>query len=287
MEIASANNSYILLRYVSPAVGSEEEPSIIPDEGSLESCQAPSVSLYGPEGVPKPEHVGQGTIGDCYLLAALAALTRTPRGRSHITSHIRPNPGPNPDDKTYTVTLYSQGDRAEHIRMHPRFLRGGTSTTPTLAQGSGSAQQCIIWVALYERAVGHLRGGTERSYYFGGMALNSTFQMIAGRGSAIPWWGTGHNEIFISDASQDAKIETWRTIWRSLQETNKFIAIDTTSGTNSRDSRLHGPHAYAITRAYTRDGTYYIDLYNPHGAYVNLVDFIRCNFARVQILSLS
>jgi hypothetical protein len=277
--ITPTDSPNIIFRYVSPAAGTAGAPSVIPDERSLESCSVGQVSLYGPEGEPRQEHINQGTT-DCFLLAALAALTRTPRGRRHITSHIRPNP-----DGTYTVTLYNYGRLPEHIRMRPRFIPGGASTTPTLAQESGSPTHCIIWVALYERAVGHLRA-RGRGYYLRGMLLNTTFQMIAGSGfESRRVRGARHTETNLLNASREEKIRTWRSIWRSMQSGNEFVVVSTPS-LNSGDGRLVGPHAYSITQAYTRGGDYFVDLYNPHGEYVNRVNFIDSNFQSVQILAL-
>ena len=35
-------------------------------------------SLWGPDGIPHPNHIGQGYLGDCWFLAAAAAIAEWP-----------------------------------------------------------------------------------------------------------------------------------------------------------------------------------------------------------------
>ena len=148
---------------------------------------APFVRGEGDAGRVDPNDVTQGNLGDCYLLAAAAAVARL--NPALIERMIHEN-----GDGTYNVTLHVSADgvsflgRGESttVRVDSRFPTGpggpatpgipaapGADTTPTYAQhGDTSATRGPeLWVMLIEKAYAVLRG-------------QGTFQAIeSGKGS--------------------------------------------------------------------------------------------------------
>jgi hypothetical protein len=107
-----------------------------------------------------PNDVRQGNLGDCYLLASMAAIAR--QNPDAIRRLIRDN-----GDGTYTVTLYRNSRplrfwRPEYIPVEvevtPEFP--AVDGRPVFAQpddGSGSHQE--LWTLLVEKAYAQQRGG--------------------------------------------------------------------------------------------------------------------------------
>lgn len=95
--------------------------------------------------------VSQGQLGDCYFVAALAALahTRPDVLQKKITEH---------GDGTYTVHFYEGGD----VRVDNRFpTKDGQ--VQFAAEGDTSAQEgSELWVMLIEKAWAAKKGGYEK-----------------------------------------------------------------------------------------------------------------------------
>jgi hypothetical protein len=87
----------------------------------------------------RPQAIDQGSIGDCYLLAAMGSLANDPVGRQQLYNMIRDN-----GNGTYTVTFPGAPD--EPI----------TVTAPTDAETALYAQgnKMGMWPAILERAYG-------------------------------------------------------------------------------------------------------------------------------------
>ncbi|MGH7295813.1 MAG: C2 family cysteine protease, partial [Polyangiaceae bacterium] len=94
------------------------------------------------------ENVVQGTLGDCFFLASLAAVARA--DPAAILNALVENP-----DGTYTVTLHGAGGR--DVRVHldaalPATAAGDEPFGRSLTPGE-------LWPALYEKAYAKLCGG--------------------------------------------------------------------------------------------------------------------------------
>ncbi len=86
-----------------------------------------------------PEAVKQGRIGDCYLMAAMAAVAATPEGKQAIINMIKHNA-----DGTYTVTF--PGDPSKPVTIQPPT----DAELGLYAQGSPHG----TWPAVLEKAYG-------------------------------------------------------------------------------------------------------------------------------------
>jgi hypothetical protein len=84
-----------------------------------------------------PDDVRQWQIGDCYLLASLAALASTPQGRARLENMIVEN-----RDEAGHVLSYT-------VNLHPRPVRVDTSVP---AGALGVAKNGQIWPAIIEKA---------------------------------------------------------------------------------------------------------------------------------------
>lgn len=102
--------------------------------------------LFGSDGVPRPDDVRQGALGDCYLLAALAALAHEHPGaiRRLITDH---------GNGTYTVHLPT-GDVTVDDQL-PVVV--DEQLSPTYAQPAPSG---ALWPAIIEKAAAVASGGS-------------------------------------------------------------------------------------------------------------------------------
>lgn len=124
--------------------------------------------------------VTQGAIGDCYLMASLAAIAR--QDPQAIRRMIRPN-----DDGTYTVTLYERdglfGTELRPVEMvvPAEFpLRDGA---PIFARpGDAADGQRELWPMLIERAYAQQHGGYDR--IVGGYAHRTMEELTGVQGDA-------------------------------------------------------------------------------------------------------
>lgn len=120
----------------------------------------PFIAGFGDASDIEPNDVMQGALGDCYLMAALAAVAQQDPER--LRRMIQANP-----DGTYTVTL--------SIRQPPTFEYGPLPILvgpelplvrgrPAFAQtvDSGGEGDVELWVALIEKAYAKLNGSYEQ-----------------------------------------------------------------------------------------------------------------------------
>jgi len=254
-EILTVSNSAspMIFRYVSPEASEVPLRPDFPEESSLLYTHDNS-TLYGADWEPMPTHVEQGNMGNCWFLAALAALASTEPGKQHIMSHIRPNHEHGPRrSETYTVTLYNgMTGEAYHYRMRPSFPRGYAST-PLGGEERGPTAGAIIWVALYERALAHQRGDYESLSGRSGARMGWAFRVITGERSSMEQRITERME-------RNDLIGIWQDIWNALA---RGVAVGIVP--LPRGGRRN-THAYAVLRAYTIGSQYKLDLYNPWGS---------------------
>lgn len=89
-----------------------------------------------PGGAPQITDIGQGALGDCWLMAAIAAMANSPEGRQRLTRMIVKNP-----DGTYTVSFQ---DGVVVTVDGDLYVRG--NGTAAYAEGEGN------WVQILEKA---------------------------------------------------------------------------------------------------------------------------------------
>ena len=122
-----------------------------------------------------PNDIRQGNLGDCYLMASMAAIAQ--QNPDAIRRMIRDN-----GDGTYTVTLHRNSRPLRfwqpeytpvEVTVTPEFP--AVDGNPVFAQpGDGGGPQQELWILLVEKAYAQQRGGYDRLQSgWGHTALNT------------------------------------------------------------------------------------------------------------------
>jgi hypothetical protein len=135
-----------LIRSLDDAVGASRVDLDDPDplNGEL-TAHFGYIPLFG-DGGPLPTDVNQGSLGDCWLLAVMAATANGDPAR--LQSMIHDN-----RDGTYTVTI--DGHRITVDDEFPVDANG----LPTYARGPQWTQPTVLWPLILEKAMAQHVGG--------------------------------------------------------------------------------------------------------------------------------
>jgi WXG100 family type VII secretion target len=188
--------------------------------------------------------VNQGSVGDCYLLASLAAITK------HDPEHIRDMVKDN-EDGTYTVRFYEDGDvnnpvdvtvdatfpvEKEERRCWPDGYRD---------KGATSTDEKELWPSIVEKAYAKWKGGY--SEIDGGVPTKAMRELT----------GAHSYSLNVVESSKEA---AWSTICREHERGNPItIAI----AQDDKALNLKGEHGYMVERVDIDKNRIY--LYNPWG----------------------
>jgi hypothetical protein len=188
----------------------------------------------GPDGQPVPPAVGdvdQGNLGDCWLMAASAAVANT--DPEYIQDRISRN-----EDGSFDVRLGEQTQRVQ-----PTFPDAG------YADPTPGGQSDTLWPALVEKAYAQQEGNSYENLDGGnpGRALEAL---------------TGQPTTRTSLSEGSDPDEVWGTLRDGIDGDHPMVADTRDSGTAEP---LHDNHAYAVLDAYERDGQRYVQVYNPWG----------------------
>jgi hypothetical protein len=198
------------------------------------------------------QDVGQGDLGDCYFLSALAAVANTHPER--IRDAVKQNA-----DGTYAVTLF---DRAKGgaltptpVTVDPRFPVGedGQQKFGKGLETGASGQE--LWPALFEKAFARLSGGyqTINQGGYGDQAIEAVT-------------GAPADKVTLRDMSSDA-------LWKKISDATatKRPMVTSTPTTRELNKRAGGTapkdliegHYYALLSCFDRGGTRMVRLYTP------------------------
>ncbi|MCA2980194.1 MAG: hypothetical protein INH41_28750 [Myxococcaceae bacterium] len=186
------------------------------------------------------DDVLQGSIGNCYLVAALSSL-------AHANPDIIKNAIKDNGDNTFTVRFF-EGGRPVNVTVD-----GDQATS---ASGTGryakSRDSKELWVGLIEKAYAQWKGGYE-AIGNGGLA-GSVMTALTGRGTG---WSstTGNLDVLYTQVQRGA-------------QTNKPMAAPTfgkDSGVDYTGTGVYAWHMYSVLGASEENGTKYIQLRNPWG----------------------
>jgi len=100
-----------------------------------------------------PSDVRQGHIGDCYLMAALAAIATRDPGALRALVHRQP-------DGTYTVTLHTENGATRTFPIDPEFEFWGPYLRDARL-GDETSRRSELWPMLFEKAYADANGGRE------------------------------------------------------------------------------------------------------------------------------
>lgn len=237
-------------------------------------------------GGPQWQDVRQGHIGDCYLMATLAALAHaSPLLLKH---NIRPNA----DGTSYTVTLFAPqgGDSLVpvHVRVDGAFpMRAAQVAYAATPPGQDAQMHAdgkrVLWVALYEKAFGAFLSTYIDHRSPGYDALERTAFSYLAFG-----YLTGSYARQVPVALQPAD-----DLWQTLLQANKGVPMTAGSqATVAPKSPVTPRHAYTVLQAYTdpTSGERRVLLRNPVVSRaskdglvaLSLHDFVR-DFARLTV----
>lgn len=218
-----------------------KDPTLPADAATGFTRQEGDAFRTAPDGTQVPPQYGdvdQGGLGDCWLMAASAAVAHT--DPEYIQNRVSENP-----DGTFNVRL---GDRTQ--RVDPTFPNAG------YADPTPNGQANTLWPALVEKAYAQQEGNNYGNLDGGnpGRALEALTGQPTTRTAVSP----------TSNADD---------VWRTLQDgvTGDHPMVASTPGTGTTPP-LHDNHAYAVLGATERDGQRYVQVYNPWGTNDNSRD---------------
>lgn len=188
----------------------------------------------------------QGSVGDCYFLAALGAAAKD---KSHIISNMFTDNG----DGTFTVKFYKPNGSRDYVTVD-RFLpttAGGNFIYANRDKGlSVNSANNELWVALAEKAYAQV----NESGWIGQDNTNSY------SGIAFGWMDKVINQISgLSTTSQNATNMT-KSELINLVNSNKMLTAGFVSGANYG---VVNSHAYTLTAYNAATGKFH--LHNPWG----------------------
>lgn len=258
----TANTSYSFYVAASNAAGSTASATIaVKTQVAVTLAERPAAdtaytnvvgSLFG-SGGPKYTDVQQGNVGDCWLLAAFAAVAAKNPGL--ITSMFTAAGTTVEQGQTLTlwkVRFYDSNNQAQYVTVDSKLPSGG--------QYYEQVQNGVMWVSLAEKAYAQANGkGYVTTQYVG---QNSYAALDGG----YPSWAL--QAISGLPATwYDINPTNMATAWNS----GKFVVLGSSPNANNNlivgDSS--GTHAYALVGYSSSSGTPFT-LYNPWGATTTL-----------------
>ena len=208
--------------------------------------------------------VQQKFVGDCYMMAALAAVSDTPDGRSLIRSAITENRNDKGEVVSYTVTLHKPESHWLRAKTFSdvRVTVDGTFVIGHAAPRSDSGLN-EVWPLVMEKAYAQYNGGYNAIGH-GGKACDA-MEILTGREatrtslrSPARWFKSFPPERLQDDlaAGKLVVLETRREISQSA---------NLRAATHVDSHGLEGDHAYEVTGTEVCDGHVFVKLHNPWG----------------------
>jgi hypothetical protein len=114
-------------------------------------------------GSPSADQASQGSIGDCYLIAAMGAVAAQPGGQKQIMDMIKPH-GPS---KSYTVTFQEEQRRGGYKPVSFKIdmwmpAKGGKLKYALGGSPVANLEKVPLWPAIVEKAYAQWKGGYEK-----------------------------------------------------------------------------------------------------------------------------
>ena len=203
-----------------------------------------------------PRDVRQGGLGDCHLLASLAALAMSPRGQAVLRGAVVENKNEKGVVVSWTVTLHKPERhlfgkttfREVHITVSGPYVVGH-------AQPRRSDDDHEIRPLILEKAFAQYSGG-HNNISHGGFPVDAMTLLTGCEAAYITlafpnrWWGGYDADKLKADLAQ-----------------GKPVVFTSKAGIGTDDVAhgLLGGHAYFATGIELRDGTFFLTLGNPWG----------------------
>jgi hypothetical protein len=202
-----------------------------------------------------PNDINQGSIGDCYFLAALAGVAKT--NPNLLKNAITQN-----GDGTFTVRLYTTEKKSflmwkwkkftpNYIKLYPTFPVSvdGTDTAnanaeanPPHAQGGDkdSKGRAELWVRIIEKAYALLMG-SYKAIGNGGFSAEA-LEVLTGKAYTEKVLGTEYKDRIIEmvENGQPTAVGTSKDTWKKMSKADKKWA---------KERSIVGGHAYTVMAA--------------------------------------
>lgn len=208
---------------------------------------SPFIQGKGDAGPVAANDVNQGQLGDCYFVAALAAI-------AHTRPDIIQKKITNNNDGTYTVHFHEGGD----VMVDGKFATKGGSVQFAGEGDRTEADGAELWVMLIEKAWAALKGGYEK-IRGSKVRMSSDDAMEAVTGAATKTLRpSGMAEDDILKALDEAKTKKWPATLgvRNVTDAEEIKAVKATG--------LVPNHAFAVLDVDAKGKT--VTAYNPWGA---------------------
>ena len=242
-----------------PAVEPVHDPSrdreylwgLITDEYHYRPTYRPFAGSISPDGI-SPGDIQQGSLGDCYFLAALASVAQ--QHPEVIWDAIKDN-----GDGTYTVTFYQDGKPVE-ITVDNEFpvredSNGNPTTQSAYANTGGTPQE--LWPMIMEKAYAQLDGNSY-SRIVGGWP-GEAVELLTGRPA---------QQLDLSASTPEEATNRLQELQNYLND-GHYLTAATRQGNLFEDTTLWPEnvrplHAYTVERVDVEHGLIY--LRNPWGS---------------------
>jgi Calpain family cysteine protease len=194
----------------------------------------------------RPDDVIQGQIGDCYLVAAFAAIAA--RDPEAIERAIRDN-----GNGTYTALFYESSWFGKQVKVEITVDGQLPMTSGPLY--AKNADQTELWVGLLEKAYAQWKGG---------------YGAIGNGGSpgAVMTAVLGRPESYTVVSRDSARDHVYNVLATAMNE-GKCAAAGTHGESRSAlytGTGLYACHAYSVLSVGEENGGRYVELRNPWGA---------------------
>ncbi|MBN1556349.1 MAG: pre-peptidase C-terminal domain-containing protein [Phycisphaerae bacterium] len=182
---------------------------------------------------PQYDDINQGSIGDCYFLAAVSSLSQTdPTIISEMVTAL--------GDGTYAVRYYN-GSTEEYLRID--------GDLPTTSGGSlayaKTSDTNEIWVPLIEKAYAHFRYGQDSYSSISGGWMDVVYRQVTGQSSEFRYTTGSTGDL--------------ASYLRNHLNAGHAVTLGSYSGASSP---VVGSHAYQVVSI---DSSNYVTVYNPWG----------------------
>jgi Calpain family cysteine protease len=211
--------------------------------------------------------VKQGKMGDCHLLAPLAALASTPRGRALLRGAIVENRNDKGEVVSWTVTLHKP---EPHLLWKTTFREVSVTVAGPYVVGHAVPRsengQNEIWPAIIEKAYAQYAGGYDKIAN-GGLPTDAIAILT---GQEATYHSLAWPQRWLARYSGDDL--------RADLANGKIVILSTRPGieghgrpapANGRVAPdVHGlleDHAYFVTGTMERDGRLFVKMGNPWG----------------------
>jgi hypothetical protein len=207
--------------------------------------------------------IHQGRLGDCYVMATLAALAATPAGRGLIQNAITENRDGRGELVSYSVKLYQPTGPGSPPALVPCTVQVGTRFVDGHARPSGSGNagdpRQEVWSLVLEQAYAAVNGG-YRGTACGGVA-STAMAVFTGQ-----WPDSKSTKGLFAYRVDDMR--------RDLAA-GKAVVLSTPPESKLKGSRetlppdestyISAEHAYAVLDVVKKSGELFVRIYNPWG----------------------